>query len=78
MFLVAPSGDKGASRPLFLTHGTSERSSFGFSKQFRKGNSAKFACRGYSELAPSWENGPVVNRAAYVAVFLRVSPRYHG
>ena len=33
---------------------------------------------GFSELAPSWENGPVVNRAAYVAVFSRVSPRYHG
>ena len=43
MFLVAPSGDKGASRPLFLTHGTSERSSFGFSKQFQKVNSQKFA-----------------------------------
>jgi hypothetical protein len=34
VLLVAQSGDKGASRPFFLTHGTSGSSPFGISKQF--------------------------------------------
>jgi hypothetical protein len=43
-----------------------------------KRNSPKFAFRGFREVAPSWENGPVVNRAEYVAVLSSVSPRFHG
>src|SRR5215210_5512959 len=43
VFLVSQSGDKGALQPVFPTHRTSEWSPSGFSKQFRKVNSAKFA-----------------------------------
>src|SRR5215204_7196088 len=43
-----------------------------------KMNSANFRCRGFSELGASWENGPIVNRTAYVAIYSRVSPQYHG
>ena len=50
VFLVTQSADKGASRPVLKTHRTSEWSPFGFSKQFRKGNSANFALRGFSEV----------------------------
>jgi hypothetical protein len=42
VLLVAQSGDKGASRPLFLTHGTTQWSPFGFSKQSLRVNSQKF------------------------------------
>jgi hypothetical protein len=37
VFLIAQSGDKGASRSRFLTHGTPEWSLFGFTKQFLDG-----------------------------------------
>jgi hypothetical protein len=36
VFLVSQSGHKRASQPVFPTHGTSEWSTFGFSKQFQK------------------------------------------
>src|SRR5215210_4797882 len=45
VFLVSQSRDKGALQPVFPTHRTSEWSPFGFSKQFRKGYSAKFGYR---------------------------------
>jgi hypothetical protein len=39
---------------------------------------ARFGLNGFQEGDRSWENGQVVNRAEYVAVFSRVSPHYHG
>jgi hypothetical protein len=50
VFWVAQSDSKGASSPILPTPGTLKWSPFGFSKQFRKVNSPKFAGTEFSEV----------------------------